>query len=137
MVVILAWNLSRRDLRIFLTNLGLQNLFSKIECWIHYVLELGIEFIKQFILIHPNFLKASSEPLKVKVLNISSALISVLKYCPNFLDIVNQRTFLEFFICYITKKSIQCPTVKVRSLDLSVISCCGWLFRLCPTYFDC
>ena len=58
----------RKKSKDLLNNLGLQNLFSKIEGWIHYVLELGIEFIEWFILIHPYFLKIGSEPLELGVL---------------------------------------------------------------------
>ena len=55
--------------------------FSKI----HYVLELGIEFFKHLIVIHPYFFKASSEPLKLRIFHSFSVFINFLKNCPCFM----------------------------------------------------
>ena len=64
MTVILAWNLSGKDLRIFLTILD-SAIDSKIEGRIHNILEFGIELLKGFILPHPYFFKTTSESLKL------------------------------------------------------------------------
>ena len=102
----------------------------------HFVLELNIEFVEWLILIHPYFLKTGSEPLKFGVFDSFCALVGILKNSPCFLHIVSGRDLLEFFIGYSTKQSIQCSTVKICSFDL-YISRGWWLFRPCPTYFNC
>ena len=56
MAVILAWNLSGRDISTFLTTLG----SGKVD----YVFQLGIELIKRLIFLHLNLFKARSKPLK-------------------------------------------------------------------------
>ena len=117
-------------------NLRLRNLFSKIKGRIHYVLELGIEFIELLVLTHPYFLKTGSELLELGVFNSFCALLGILKNSLGFLVIVSGRDLLEFFIGDYTKQSIQCSTIKVCNFDLGIIPCYWLLFSFLPTYFN-
>ena len=64
MAVILAWNLSGRDISTFSYKLGFGNVFPKSKGRVDYVLQLGIELIKRLILLLLYLLKASSGPLE-------------------------------------------------------------------------
>ena len=133
MVVILAWNLSGRDLRIFLTILGFA---IEIEGRIHNILEFSIEPIKGLILLHPYFFKTTSDSLKLNGLHCLGTFIGGLKNSPCFLSNFHRWYFLEFLIGYTTKESIQSPTVEICCFDLCFILIHWCFLWLNPTNFN-
>ena len=50
-------------------NLRFKNGYSKIESWVYYILELGIELIERLILLHLNLFEACSKPLQLQILD--------------------------------------------------------------------
>ena len=121
MAVILAWNLSGRDLSTFSYDHGFKNSLPKIKGWVDYVLEFGIELIEWLILLHLDLLKACSKPLRLRIFNGLSSFIGRLENSSCFLCSFSRGCFLKLLICDHTKNDIQRSTVEVCHFDLCII----------------
>ena len=131
MAVILAWNLSSKDLSTFLTTLGIWNSFPKIKGWVDYVLQLKL--IKWLILLHLYLLKARSERLEFWILDNLNSFIGCLENGPYFLYSFSRGYFLELLFRNHTENDVQCSAVGVRHFDLCIISISRRFFWFNPT----
>ena len=100
-------------------NLGFRNGFPKIQSWVHYVFELGIELIERLILLHLDFFKACSEPLKLWILDSLGSFIGCLEDGPYFLRNFSGGYLLEFLISDCIEQSINALLLKFAALILA------------------
>ena len=119
MTVILAWNLSRRDLRIFLTIMGSWICSPRLNVEFTMSLRLAWNSLNDvLIIIHPYFHKASSEPLEFGVFNIFCALLGILKNSPCFLCIVSGADLLDSSLVTTLNKAFSALLLKFAVLIL-------------------
>ena len=135
MTVILAWNLSSKDLRIFLTILDYAIDSPRLK--VEFTISLSLAFlIKGLILLHPYLFKTTSESLKLHSLYYLGTLIGGIKNGPCFLGNFRGWYFLEFFIGHPTKQGIQGPTVEICSYDCCIIPIHWRFLWLNPANFN-
>ena len=138
MAMILAWNLSSKDLRIFLTIFLFCYRFSKIKRKIHNILEFSIELIKSLILLHPYFFKTTSESLKLHSLYCFGTFIGDLKNGLCFLGNFRWWYFFEFIIGHPQNKAFKALLLKFSTLIVSSSQSTGASFGLIqPTSIAC
>ena len=109
-------------------NPGHGNMIIKIECLLHYVLQLGIELIERLILLHLYLLKTSREPLKLWILENLSPSIGCLDDGPCFLCSFSWRYFLNSLLVTTQNRAFNAPLLKFAALILASSQSAGASF---------
>ena len=84
MTVIFALNLSRRDLKKFLTNFRVRDRLTKIKARINYIHQFCMKFSKSFMITNPNGLKPRCQNLKLGHFNGNGSFMSHLEDVSSF-----------------------------------------------------